>query len=664
MAEHSDDRAIGRAELEFGVNSTPRSTRYNDTYFDTEDGLAESRHVFLEGSGLPEAWAGHETFTIGEAGFGTGLNFLATWHAWHTSENKPDHLNYVAVEGFPLNRDELEACHQHNPELSPYIQELLRAYPTPHPGYHRLHLAGGQITLTLLFGPALHVLKSLNAKVDSWFLDGFAPDRNPDMWLPNVFAELGRLSSTGARIASFTVAGQVRRDLESTGFEVEKRKGWGTKRENLAGHFVGPQTDSKTEPWFMAPEPVMSNNRTVAVIGSGLAGASVAHAFKRRGCSVTVIERHADIASEASATPSAVLMPRLTASESADGTFYAHAWQTVQALLSDAAKNGTDIGLQQCGVLHLATTEEEAKRQMAVIQSGALPDSQCKQVTPEGASSLAGIDLKVGALYFPNGGTLSPRPFCDALLEDATVIKNVTAARLERDGDQWCVLDQSGTTIVRADCIVLAGGLDSAAFEQSNWLPITPRRGQLTHVRSNSDSDKLTCVLAGEGHITPPLNEQHVIGATFDHVRPEDLRERKPEPESEADRRNLQSIDSLVPGLFEDSAQAVGDSWAGLRCTTRDHLPLAGPLPNHNSYLKDFADVKHGHRWTQYPRATYHEGLYVLTGLGAHGAVAAPLAADLIVSQAFGDPLPMPRAIAQALHPGRFIVRDLKRAKS
>lgn len=664
MVERSDNMTIGAAELEFGVNGTPRSTRFNDTYFDTEDGLAESRRIFLDGSRLPHTWTGHDTFTIGETGFGTGLNFLATWHAWHTSENKPHHLNYVAVEGFPLSRDELEDCHKHHPELFPYVEELLRTYPTPHPGYHRLHLAGGQITLTLLFGPALPVLRNLNAKIDAWFLDGFTPDRNPDMWHPSVFAELGRLSSKDARIASFSVASKVQRDLEDAGFKIEKRKGWGTKRENLTGHFVGPQTNSKTEPWFMAPKSMMSKNKTVAVIGSGLAGASVAQAFRRRGCSVTVIERHADIASEASATPSAVLMPRLTAGESTDGTFYAHAWQTLLSLLSDVEKSGVDIGLQQCGVLHLATTEEEASRQTAIIQSGALPDSQARQVTPTEATDLAGIELEVGALHFPDGGTLSPKQFCHALLDGSVVRNNEVATRIERDKDQWRILDENGTTILQTDCIVLAGGLDSAVFDQSNWLPLTPRRGQLSRIPSSSVSDTLTCVLAGEGHVTPSLKGQHVIGATFDHVRSEDMGERKPPPEPEADSRNVKLIKSLVPGLLEASVEALGESWAGLRCTTRDHLPLAGPLPNQTSYLEDFVGVKHGHRWTQYPRATYHEGLYVLTGLGAHGAVAAPLAADLIVSQAFGDPLPVPRAIAQALHPGRFIVRDLKRAKN
>jgi tRNA 5-methylaminomethyl-2-thiouridine biosynthesis bifunctional protein len=664
MAEQSDNMTIGEAELEFMVNGTPRSKRFNDTYFDTEGGLAESRRVFLDGSGLPYAWAGHNTFTIGETGFGTGLNFLATWHAWRTSESKPHHLNYMAVEGFPLSRDELEVCHTHYPELFPYTEELLSTYPTPHPGYHRLHLAGGQITLTLLFGPVLPVLRNLTAKIDAWFLDGFAPDRNPDMWHPSVLAEIGRLSSKGAPIASFIVASKVCRDLESAGFKVEKRKGWGATKENLTGHFISPKTVSKTEPWFMAPKSVVSKNKAVAVIGSGLAGASVAQAFRRRGCSVTVIERHADISSEASATPSAVLMPRLTAGESTDGTFYAHAWHTLLALLGDLSRSGTDIGLRQYGVLHLATTEEETARQNAVIKSGVLPNSLVRQVTPAEATDLAGTDLKVGALHFPGGGTISPRQFCAALLDGSTLRTNQAAAGLERDKDQWRVVDDNGTTILHADCVVLAGGLDSNIYDQSNWLPLTPKRGQLSRIPSNSANDTLTCVLAGEGHITPSLNGQHVIGATFDHVRPEDLNERKPSPEPEADSRNLKLIKTLVPGLIEASVECIGESWAGLRCTTRDHLPLAGPLPNQASYLEDFAAIKHGHRWAQYPRATYHEGLYVLTGLGAHGVVAAPLAADLIVSQAFGDPLPVPRAIAQALHPGRFIVRELKRAKS
>ena len=654
--------ALGRAELEFDAQGTPRSTRFADTYYDAEDGLGESEHVFLAGCELPDAWADRATFTIGETGFGTGLNFLTTWRAWQNAQNRPHRLHYISVEGFPLSPDELRASLNRWHDLEPIAKELIENYPAPQPGYHRRFFADGQITLTLLFGPVRPMLESLDADVDAWFLDGFAPDRNPDMWHPDVFQELARLSQPDARLATFTVAGQVRRDLNASGFTVEKKSGWGNKREVLAGRFKGPAKKQRNEPWYRRPKTNAAQSKSVAVIGSGLAGAFTAHAFLRRGRAVTVIDRNPDVAAEASATPAAVLMPRLTAGASTDGDFYASAWSALLSALKDIENGGHDIGRQRCGTLQLAQNVDEERRQAAIIESERLQNELVKAVSAAEATRLTGVTVKHGGLFFPDGGYLSPRRLCAALLDGATVRTNQNAMSLECDGDKWVIKDQCGGVITAADDVVIAGAVNSVALAQSSWLPLSARMGQITRVTPTETSRSLQCVVAGEGYVTPAIQGLHVIGATFDHMGDGERHER-PTPNAEADGRNLEQVKTLAPGLLTGSTWDTGKSWIGVRCTTSDHLPMAGPLPNHAGFLTDYSELRHGHRWSEYPDARYHDGLFVLTGLGAHGTVAAPLAAELIASQACGDPAPMPRGLANALHPGRFIVRDLKRLK-
>ncbi len=663
MTSETPERAIGEAQIEIVANGTPRSTRFEDTYYDTADGLGESRHVFLEGCDLLRAWVGHPTYTIGETGFGTGLNFLSTWHAWRTSEYRPNRLNYVSLEGYPLNAVKLGEVLKPWPELEPIAKQLIDSYPVPQPGYHKRFFENGQVSLTLLFGQALPILKSLDAQVNAWFLDGFAPDRNPEMWRLDLFQEIARLSAADAKLATFTVAGQVRRDLERVGFTVMKINGWGNKRHVLAGHHDASknQTPPKppTEPWYRVKRPTIAQHKSAVVIGSGLAGAFTAHALKRRGCKVTVIERNPDIAQETSATPAAVFMPRLTAGASLDGDVYAHAWPHLLNELQELASKGHDFGLRQCGVLQLALTPDEQNRQTIINTDGTMPKPLVQLVSAADASACAGLSLNQGGLYFPDGGVLSAPRLCEALLDDVVVLTNHRANRLEHEDKQWIVSDGNDTPIAKADSVVIACGLDSTAFEQAVWLRLTARRGQITRVPPTPTSQALSCVVAGEGYITPADDGLHAIGATFDHVK-EGERGAALKPNRKSDERNLEHINILTPGLIEDIVSSEG-SWAGLRSTTSDHLPVVGPLPDHDAYVHDFSELRHGHRWSEYSDARYHDGLYVMTGLGAHGTVVAPIAAEVITSQIFGDPSPLPRSLSQALHPGRFIVRDLKR---
>lgn len=213
--------------------SAPRSKQFDDVYFSVENGYAETQHVFLQGNGLPGGWAGRD-FTIGETGFGTGLNFLCAWRLWNET-NAGRKLHFISVEKFPLSGGEIEEAMDGWREKFPDELEALRArYPANCSGTQRIGM-GENCTLTLSFGDVNDEMPGWNEKVDCWFLDGFKPSSNPDMWSETVFQNMARLSQPGATFATFTAAGFVKRGLAAAGFNVKKIRGYGRKRDMLAG---------------------------------------------------------------------------------------------------------------------------------------------------------------------------------------------------------------------------------------------------------------------------------------------------------------------------------------------------------------------------------------------------------------------------------------------
>jgi tRNA 5-methylaminomethyl-2-thiouridine biosynthesis bifunctional protein len=306
----------------------PYSDVFDDLYFAREGGLEESRYVFLENNDLPQRWKNYSRFTVAETGFGTGLNFLSTLALW--SESAPDYaqLHYISAEKHPFTKTDLSLALEFWPYLSRYCKELLKVYPELVPGYHRRELANRRVTLTLLFGDALELYTQLRAEVDAWYLDGFAPSKNPQMWIPKLFQQIARLSHPGTTFSTFTAAGMVRRGLQEVGFEVSKFPGFGAKRDMLRGVMGDPTQKQKAvnhlsdTPWYDVPAQPIQTGTNAIVVGAGLAGISAAHALARRNWTVAVFERHNQFAQEASGNLAGIAMPRLTADMSAEGRFY------------------------------------------------------------------------------------------------------------------------------------------------------------------------------------------------------------------------------------------------------------------------------------------------------------------------------------------------------
>lgn len=650
------------ARLEWDEQGQPRSSTFGDVYFSRASGLDETRHVFLHSNRFAERCAALPAgarLCVGETGFGTGLNFLCAWQAFLEHAPADARLQVVSVEKYPLCADDLARALDLWPELAAEGQALLAQYRAIHPGFQRLSFADGRIQLTLLIGDALECLEQLDARIDVWFLDGFAPAKNPQMWSPELFAELARLSAPGAHLATFTAAGFVRRGLQAVGFAMGKVPGFGHKREMLAGRYEGaaPPEQHAGRPWYGRPARP-AGPRQALVIGAGLAGCSSAASLAARGWQVTVLERHPQLAAEASGNPQGVLYLKLSAHGTALSQLVVAGFGYTRRLLERLQE---DQAWQACGVLQLAFDEREATRQQQLAE--AFPASLLRQVTASEASALAGVELERGGLWFADGGWVHPPALCQMLVQHPgiRVLTHHEALELRQIDGRWQAW-QADALLAEAPVVVLCSASEVRHFAQAAHLPLKRIRGQISALRATPSSRALRCVVCAEGYVAPARLDEHTLGASFNFQRDDLL----PSPEEHAD--NLALLQHISPSLHSRMAGTEADP-AGLqgrvafRSTTPDYLPLVGPLVDAQAFRHTYAALGKDARQRFDGAAPWLAGLYVNAGHGSRGLISAPLAAELLAAWLEDEPLPLPRTVAEACHPSRFLLRELIRGR-
>lgn len=576
------------------TSKTLKNLDFDDIYFQTESGQEESQYVFLKGNNLPQRFKTARNFRIGELGFGSGLNFLLTWKLWLETAPKNAQLHYFSIERTPLPIQAAKNILGVWPELSPLATALLDRFPRFFAGIHTIALRPGNVTLTLFLGEAFDALTSLQSKMDAWYLDGFAPAKNPDIWQDRLFPLIAQNTAQNGSFATFTAAGAVKRGMESAEFSVTKTKGFGKKRDMLTGSF---KNDVPTSPI----------TKTALVLGAGIAGCATAHALAQRGIDVTLIDKNKKIALETSGNPVGIIYPKLTAASSPAGDIHLHSFLFTRRLL-DALPQA---GFVPCGSLHLATTGDENSRQKKIA---ALADdaSFARLLDADGASSLAGIKLDLPALYFKEAGCLRPPDFCQSLItacsQKIKTIFNAKITRLQKTGENWQALDETGRIIGEAPVAVIANGTGFQTFLPS--LPLEFLKGQVTFLSQTPENRTLKTVICHDGYVTPVMNGISYAGATFDKVKAAD----DFSVSDEAHGRNLEKLAENISALKYNGAAVGGKT--GYRVAAFDRLPLAGKIPGQN-------------------------GLYGLLALGSHGMTTAPLLGELIACQITGDPLPL-----------------------
>jgi len=658
MTDRPASDAFQHADLDWDENGQPQSRQYGDVYFSRASGLAETEHVFLAQNDLTQRFAalhGNQHLVIGETGFGTGLNFLCAWHLFERTADSQACLHFVSAEKHPLTHADLERALALWPELQVQAEQLLQQYVALHPGYQRFVFAGGRVVLTLLIGDVLECLPSLDAQVDAWFLDGFAPAKNPQMWQPALFAELARLSAPGATLGTFTSAGFVRRGLTDVGFDMQRVPGYGHKREILRGCLRTVSNTLTDKPWFARPVWVPAERHAV-VIGAGLAGCATAASLAARGWRVTVLERHAEAAQEGSGNPQGVLYLKLSAHGTALSRLVVSGFSYTRRLLGNL-QSGKDW--QACGVLQVIYDDKERERQAEL--AAAFPPELVHPLSRERAEELAGVALPDGGLFYPDAGWANPPALCRWLLQQPGIElrKHREALELKRAGSRWHVL--SGETVLaEAPVVILAGAADAVRFSQSAWLPLKRIRGQISCLSATTQSSQLRTVLCAKGYVAPPREGTHTLGASFNFQQTDDA---PSVAEHQANLEMLEQISSDLYGRLQADPQRTEtlQGRVAFRCTSPDYLPLIGPLAEPQAFAETYAALGKNARQPQHASCPWLTGLYVNTAHGSRGMISAPLSGELLAAWLDNEPLPLPRDVAEACHPNRFLLRKLIR---
>ncbi|NQW01335.1 MAG: bifunctional tRNA (5-methylaminomethyl-2-thiouridine)(34)-methyltransferase MnmD/FAD-dependent 5-carboxymethylaminomethyl-2-thiouridine(34) oxidoreductase MnmC [Rhodospirillales bacterium] len=642
--------------------AVPYSREFQDVYYSTVDAAAERRHVFLSGIGAPECWAGRSEYVIAETGFGAGLTFLLACRLWQQTRGAAARLFYIAVENAPLSCSDLLKAHAPYPELAPLSAQLRAAYPVRHPGYHQILLDGGRIELLLLFGAAEEMLAGLSATADAWFLDGFAPNRNPGMWSPRVFSAIAERSKKQTRLATYTTARAVQDGLRQAGFDCRKVAGFAGKRESLSGVKSADDPAPRRAPWYRRSAP-LRRGASVAVIGAGISGACMGAALQRAGADVTVIDSHAGPAGEASGNPGGLIQPRPgggnAAYERLQTGAYFHALRAY-----DAIPDGHDFWIGERGVLSFARDDAFLSRHRDWLSAGGLPDAHGRAVDKGAVDDIAGIKIGMAATWFPEAGTLNPGLICRALLASLPTRYGLTINKIVACDGGWALLDADQHQHLVVDAVVLANGHAASQLCPDGPIPLYAKRGQISYMRASTASSALRVGLSYGGYATPALqeagNKSHILGATYQQWT--DFESKAWQQLQDADHAENQNlVGARLPALAAILAGPITGGRATLRTTTTDHLPVVGPAFNTAAYQRDYGDLRHGRPPGSYPDAGYTAGVYVLSALGSRGFALAPLLASVLVAEMAGTPLPVDETVHNLVHPARFLVRQLKR---
>ena len=586
----------------FAADGTPWSEAYGDVYHSADGGLAQARHVFLRGNGLPERWRGRRVFTVLETGFGFGLSFLATWQAWRDDPQHCERLHFVSVEKHPFEGSDLDFVLKRFGELK--SEELVARWPMLVPGMHRLEFENGNVVLTLFFGDVAEGLPQLALAADAIYLDGFAPAKNPEMWHARLLRHLGRLAAPGATAATWSVAAPVREALQGAGFAVEKLPGFATKKEMLVGRLIR-----------RVKEQQRSKDRKAMVIGAGVAGAAVAERLAARGWQVTVIERHGAPAQEASGNPAGAFHPVVAP----DDSLFARWTRAAFLFLLNHWKNLNGLQWERCGLLQLARDERELASQQRALETLGYP------------AQYASFDAARGGIWFPESGWVRPRSLVESLLARFEVERcfDREVLSLSREEDLWKAKDDQHRVIASAPVAVLANAADALRLWPQPAVRLQRVRGQLT----------LVPAIAGLGHVVlrggmalPGVDGRSVVGASYD------IGDEDPDLRADSHAGNLERLEMILPGALAGFNPGLDpatlDGRVAFRATVRDRLPLVGPI---------------------------EDGLLGAFAYGSRGLLWAALAGELLASQLEGEPLPVERKLAAAVAPERFLLRQKKK---
>ncbi len=770
---------ITSANIYYNEHQTPASKDFDDVYFSNENGVQETDYVFVEGNRLWQQWLQHDDsyFCIVETGFGTGLNFFRTlqWFylfKYHHPKHVLSKLHFISTEKYPLHKNDLKnvfntwqqnaffspitipAAKGVNNAETPNIQKTnenapidflnnelfaatetwIKQYPIAVEGVHRRHFSPSNksasiiasISLDLHYADAIYSFEQIKTNdsgiAHAWFLDGFAPSKNSSMWQDNLFTQMARLSKSNASFATFTAAGLVKRGLQKAGFDVEKRKGFGRKREMLVGRYKNIPADAALDkhnhsskdpsvstkasaqrfnyaklPATQAPyfaRPSLSQNtceldntlaistqynttikqsslkNEVTIVGNGLAGAITALKLVQQNIPVSLLWQGEHPADGASGNPIGGFYPQLNVRNDEACQIQLHSFLYACDFYQTLHKQHP-FEHDWCGALQLGFNTSTQARLSKLVDKALWPNEVAHLVSSQEASSIANIDIPYQSLYLPKAGVISVPSLVNACIKQAeksgllTLRPYITLLQYEAvNHDIKLTIKSSNSHVAASQCIhtpalVIAMG-DGAKPLIESVVPLRLTRGQVEIVKSEGTLSHLQTLLCHIGYLTPALKGFHALGSTY--IKGDvsrDIRQQETQDNFDKHSQSMQAA-SWLDEISVSRSQTGNKARAAIRCSSPDHLPVVGALPSELQFT-ELSDLYKALPLQHYVSGSHQKNVFVLSALGSRGLTTAPLMAELLVSQMLGRPLPLPAQLLNALNPNRFIVRALIR---
>ena len=680
------------AQVHFNESGTPVADHFDDVYFSNDSGIDETQHVFVAGNDLAERWQQwrNPTFVIAETGFGTGLNFLVAMRAFNEFRSaNPDHplkrLYFITTEKFPLPQQDMQRALEAFPALKDEADALASLYPMGLEGCHRLHFDNHSTTLDLWIGDVHELLPQwhcpVDGLIDAWFLDGFAPSKNPDMWTDALFSQMARLSKTGTTFGTFTAAGIVKRGLAGVGFTIKKRNGFGRKRDMLTGVFnqdnenVQHKLRLPAGPYYRYANDSLDKTSKVAVVGSGLAAATACLALVKRGISTTLYFDGDTLASGASGNPQGGFYPQLHSEASIASRIQAHSFLYARQAYDHTIEHVKACGLADvahdfCGVIQLNFNDKVAERQNKLAAADVWPETLIKPVDSKEVSDIANLPLPYSGLYIGLGGWLSPPQLVTAMIEEAlqsgklTLKPNHTYVSHEavettkqRVQIRFNLDSAENEEVITADHLILTLGAGAVNASDFDSLSLRPVRGQVEAIPTQMPIEQLNTVLCHKGYMTPVFEGRHALGSTYvKNDLSTDARSDETEMNLATHEQALANTD-IVQALQHD-----GKARAATRLGSPDHQPVVGALHNFDSLKEHYTMLGVGKPLTSAP-VLPSSVVSTLTCLGSRGLTTAPLMAEVLVSSLCKEPLPLSNDLLNAVNTSRFMTREAIRSQ-
>ena len=566
------------------------SKLYNDIYFDKLSGLKESDHVYLKTNSLTTKFKKKANFVIAELGFGTGLNFLLTWKLWKENRKSNSSLTYISFENAPLSKKEISRVYKKIKELDKYSNLILKKIPEIYQSTHRIYIKGDNVNLILIYDD-INSLINFNFKADTWFLDGFSPKKNPLVWTDKLFKQLYNFTNLDGSLSTFSVAGHIRRGLLKAGFKVSKVSGYGNKKE--ISYAFKKDLISSNQYKFSCEKKI----GPVAIIGSGISGASLAYALRKRNIECFIIDKSDKLANGASGNKLALQMPKLTMDDSPYGLLSLEAFLYSRKI----AKNLNSIPRSD-GLVLIPSRERDIIKFKKLLENNWPLD-----LLNNNYDKLNSLKF-INHIYMKSSGIVDNSKFIQNLIKDVEFISKFDVKKITSKDGLNIIIDKFGNRL-KSKTVIWANGFEMTNLNQN--LPINPISGQVTYLKANELSSNLKINFSYGHHFSQAFKGYHQIGASFNRNANTCFRE--------IDQNT--NINSIPEFLRKNIYYNINESGhrVSVRASTKDRMPFFGDLNTLTGKKSN--------------------NIYILGGMGAWGFVYAPFYAELLVTKIINDQL-------------------------